>query len=114
MRASQGDAQQRRVRSCGAGRHARLRWLFLLSLFVRHERQCDLGGEIVHDDFGLRVARVDMKHAFEASVARPAGCFLIVHHEITNHAKRVPLDLETWTPALVDGSGSEFVPNASS
>ncbi|MBI5362290.1 MAG: DUF4352 domain-containing protein [Planctomycetes bacterium] len=86
--------------------------VLLLAMFVRHEQHVGLGGEIVHDDFGFRVECVDSEHTLADGAVYPAGRFLVVHLAITNHAKRVPFALDTWTPVLVDGTGRVFEPHA--
>lgn len=85
--------------------------LLLLASLVHHEQHVGLGGEIVHDDFGFRVEHVETEHAFPAAAPRPSGRYLVIHLAITNHAKRVPFALTTWTPVLVDGAGHVIEPH---
>lgn len=78
---------------------------------VRNEQHLALGGEIVHDDFGFRVREVEARVALGQPEQRASGRFVVVRFDVNNHAKRVPFDLTTWTPRLVDGSRASFEPD---
>lgn len=78
---------------------------------VRNEQHVALGGEIVHDDFGFRVREVGARAALGQPERRASGRWLVVSFDVNNHARRVPFDLTTWTPVLVDASGATFEPD---
>lgn len=85
--------------------------LLLVMAVVRREQHVLLGGEIVHDDFGFRIESVQSFERLGPGALEPRGRFVVVHLEILNRAKRVPFQLDGWTPVLFDSTGAVHEPD---
>lgn len=85
--------------------------LAALLAFVRREQHVTLGGEIVHDEYGFRVRELDIAPRSPSSGAPNASRAVTVRFDVSNRSRRVPFDLATWTPVLVDARGTRIEPD---